>query len=199
MELVYYSGLITLTLLPIQSILLWFFEKSRDIQHKLDIDPTLIRVSSVPALHGIIILFQFLKGFYIPYATDHLLFYNDTFLLISIIATLAFHFFSPLNSFKPQPYWFIVLAGISTFIDIKIGIFVVLFTLCLTLILNSFVIGLLISLFLSLFLVLTFGLAPIYLLAMLSCFCIVFLALNDEAIDYFSTNPLTLYQHFKNR
>lgn len=198
-DLLYFSGLIGLTLLPIQSILLWIYEKAKDIQHKLDVDPAYLRFSRLPLIYAFIIALQFSKGFLIPLATDHLSFYNDTYLLISIITTFAFHLFSPFNGFKKQPHWFLVLIGIGMFIDINIGLFILSVSLILSFLTNSFVLGTLLTLFMSLFIVWSLQFPTIYLLSLLSCFCILFLAFSDEAIRYFSKKQITIFTHFKNR
>lgn len=199
LDFLYFSGLISLTLFPTQSALLWLYDKSKDIQHKLDVDPSYLRFSRFPLLYALIIGLQLLKGYLIPLATDYLFFYNDIYLLISIIATFSFHLFSPFNGFRKQPYGFLVLVGIGLFIDIKIGLFLLIVSCLLSLLTNSFVMGTLITLFLSLFFVWSFQFPIIYLVSLLACFCILFLSSSDEAIRYFSKKPITLYTHFKNR
>lgn len=195
----YFIGLLVIALIPIQPLLFWLFNRSRDIQNKLDTHPSSIRLSRLPFLYGVVFILLFLKGYGIPYLTDRIFFYNDLFLLISIVSTLGFHFFSPFNRFKPQPFWFVVFSGVSLFLDKQIGISIIIMSLIFTLVFNSMLIGPLVSLFIALFLSWIWGFPTVYLTALLCSFCIIFLALNEEAILYFSKNPLTLYQQFKKR
>jgi len=199
MDYVYFSGLLLLTLVPFHSIILWMVEKSKDIQNKLEVDPTLIRVSGMPFIYGVLAMVPLLKGFFIPYVVEQLFFFDSTFLIISISATFIFHFYSPFTEFKPQPYWYLLLLGTTTFIDIRIGAFTLIVSLLLTILMNSLVLSTLITLFLTFFLTQFFQLQSIYLLSLIIIFCVIFLALNDDAIRYFSKNPNTLYKQFKNR
>jgi hypothetical protein len=198
MIVIYCLFLGALIICPFDLVLPWLYRRFRHIHARLERPKQFIYLSKAPFIYALSYLFNFLKGYGIPYFINSW-FYNDFLTFASVVLTLALHTRSPLDGFKNRRSGIWVLWGIYFYLlPDYFWLFPVLF-FGLTLLFNSPYIGVVLSTVMFIFVFWFNQTNPLDLFINFGIFMVVFLAVLDPLMSHLERKDGTIEALFDSR
>lgn len=198
MIVLYCLSLGILLLCPFNMVLPWFYARFRHIHARLDRPKQYIYLSKSPLIYTIAFLFDFLKGYAVPYFINSW-FYNDFLTFISVILVLVLHIWSPLNGFKNSQTGLPVLWGVYYYLMPDYFWLFPLFFVVLSIVSNSPYFGVILSTIMFIFVFWTNQTNPLDLFINFGIFVVVFLAILEPLMSHLEKGDGSLRALFNNR
>jgi len=189
----------TFSAIPFDRLLAWFYDRTQDIQSKMDRPTKLIGLSKAPFLFGMSTGLDFLKGF-LPFFIASELLYEFTFLGFAVIlASLIGHHWSPFKEADNNPSFWVVVWGIYAAMSWPLGLHYPIAFVVFSLLFNAFLWGYLLTVVSATFVIWLNYTEPIFIPMNFLIFCIIFIAKREEVIQFFEHKPVTLLKAFLER